>query len=118
MAEGIDARGPIPSDTVFVRAVRGEFDAVLTMYHDQGQIAMKLLGFDRGVTLIAGYGFPIVTPAHGTAFDIAGQGKADLGATLQAALLGARLAKLNPPRERRPLPAGWSTEAVEGAAVA
>jgi 4-hydroxythreonine-4-phosphate dehydrogenase len=91
-AEGIDAKGPIPSDTVFVRAVRGEFDAVLTMYHDQGQIAMKLMGFDRGVTLIAGYGFPIVTPAHGTAFDIAGQGRADLGATMQAALLGARLA--------------------------
>ena len=86
----------MPSDTVFVRALRGEFDAVLTMYHDQGQIAMKLVGFDRGVTLIAGYDFPIVTPAHGTAFDIAGQGRADLGATLQAALLGRSLAQLNP----------------------
>lgn len=117
VAEGIDAKGPIPSDTVFVRAVRGEFDAVLTMYHDQGQIAMKLMGFDRGVTLIAGYGFPIVTPAHGTAFDIAGQGRADLGATLQAALLGARLAKLNPPRDRQTLPADWATAGVEGAAA-
>ncbi|MCZ0960958.1 4-hydroxythreonine-4-phosphate dehydrogenase PdxA [Paracoccus sp. EF6] len=117
VAEGIDAKGPIPSDTVFVRAVRGEFDAVLTMYHDQGQIAMKLMGFDRGVTLIAGYGFPIVTPAHGTAFDIAGQGKADLGATMQAALLGARLAKLNPARDRQPLPADWATAGVEGAAA-
>ena len=117
VAEGIDAKGPIPSDTVFVRAVRGEFDAVLTMYHDQGQIAMKLMGFDRGVTLIAGYGFPIVTPAHGTAFDIAGQGKADLGATLQAALLGARLAALNPARDRQPLPADWATAGVEGAAA-
>lgn len=84
--------GPVPSDTVFVRALKGEFDAVLTMFHDQGQIAMKLIGFDRGVTLIAGYGFPIVTPAHGTAYDIAGQGIADTGATLAALSLGRRLA--------------------------
>lgn len=94
--------GPIPSDTVFVRAVRGEFDAVLTMFHDQGQIAMKLLGFDRGVTLIAGYGFPIVTPAHGTAYDIAGQGKADTGATFNAAALGRRLAAMQPRGEPDP----------------
>lgn len=111
-AEGINCKGPIPSDTVFVRAVRGEFDAVMTMFHDQGQIAMKLIGFDRGVTLIAGYGFPLVTPAHGTAFDIAGQGKADLGATLAAARLGANLASLNPVRETRPLQPGWALEAV------
>jgi 4-hydroxythreonine-4-phosphate dehydrogenase len=118
-AEGLNVKGPIPSDTVFVRATRGEFDAVLTMYHDQGQIAMKLMGFDRGVTLIAGYGFPIVTPAHGTAFDIAGQGKADLGATLQAAKLGHDLAKLNPTREASlPLQAGWATEAVRERGVA
>ena len=84
--------GPVPSDTVFVRALRGEFDAVLTMYHDQGQIAMKLIGFDRGVTLIAGYPFPIVTPAHGTAYDIAGQGRADTGATFAALDLGRKLA--------------------------
>lgn len=111
-AEGIKAAGPIPSDTVFVRAVRGEFDAVLTMYHDQGQIAMKLMGFDRGVTLIAGYGFPIVTPAHGTAFDIAGQGRADLGATLMAARLGRDLAALNPGRTPHALPAGWTQATV------
>ena len=112
VALGIDAKGPIPSDTVFVRAIRGEFDAVLTMYHDQGQIAMKLMGFDRGVTLIAGYGFPIVTPAHGTAFDIAGQGRADLGATLTAARLGRDLAALNPARTPRALPAGWAQAEV------
>lgn len=112
IAEGINAKGPIPSDTVFVRAIRGEFDAVLTMFHDQGQIAMKLIGFDRGVTLIAGYGFPLVTPAHGTAFDIAGQGKADLGATLAAANLGISLAKLNPVREQRALTAGWADQPV------
>ena len=112
-AEGYRVSGPIPSDTVFVRATRGEFDAVLTMYHDQGQIAMKLMGFDRGVTLIAGYGFPIVTPAHGTAFDIAGQGKADLGATLAAARLGLALAKLNPPRKQQgALARDWATAPV------
>lgn len=115
VAEGIDAKGPIPSDTVFVRAIRGEFDAVLTMYHDQGQIAMKLIGFDRGVTLIAGYGFPLVTPAHGSAFDIAGQGRADPGATLQAARLGLALARLNPPRQGLSgLAAGWEQAAVPG----
>ena len=84
--------GPVPSDTVFVRALKGEFDAVLTMFHDQGQIAMKLIGFDRGVTLIAGYPFPIVTPAHGTAFDIAGQGIANPGAGQKAIELGLMLA--------------------------
>ncbi|MFD1881096.1 4-hydroxythreonine-4-phosphate dehydrogenase PdxA [Paracoccus pacificus] len=117
LAEGFNVTGPVPSDTVFVRATRGEFDAVLTMYHDQGQIAMKLIGFDRGVTLIAGYGFPIVTPAHGSAFDIAGQGKADLGATRMAAKLGADLAKLNPPGGgARALKPGWATEPVGGKA--
>ncbi|MCY3984194.1 MAG: 4-hydroxythreonine-4-phosphate dehydrogenase PdxA [Roseovarius sp.] len=94
-ARGFAVTGPIPSDTVFVRALRGEFDAVMTMFHDQGQIAMKLIGFDRGVTLIANYPFPIVTPAHGTAYDIAGKGKADLGATRNAMTLGRKLAKLN-----------------------
>ncbi|MCK0167059.1 4-hydroxythreonine-4-phosphate dehydrogenase PdxA [Jannaschia sp. S6380] len=92
MARQMAVTGPVPSDTVFVRALKGEFDAVLTMFHDQGQIAMKLIGFDRGVTLIAGYGFPIVTPAHGTAYDIAGHGVADTGATLAALDLGLRLA--------------------------
>lgn len=88
----IAATGPVPSDTVFVRALKGEFDAVVTMYHDQGQIAIKLIGFDRGVTLIAGYPFPIVTPAHGTAYDIAGQGIANLGASEKALELGLGLA--------------------------
>ena len=83
--------GPIPSDTVYVRALKGEFDAVLTMYHDQGQIAIKLIGFDRGVTLIGGYPFWIATPAHGTAYDIAGKGIADPGATIAALRLAARL---------------------------
>jgi 4-hydroxythreonine-4-phosphate dehydrogenase len=91
-SEGIEADGPFPADTVFVRARNGAFDAVLTMYHDQGQIAMKLMGFDRGVTLMGGFPFPICTPAHGTAYDIAGQGRANVGATRAALLLAARMA--------------------------
>lgn len=76
--------GPWPSDTVFLKALRKEIDAVVTMYHDQGQIALKLLGFDRGVTVQGGIPFPVTTPAHGTAFDIAGQGKASVNATRAA----------------------------------
>ena len=85
--------GPFSPDTVFLRAQAGLHDAVLTMYHDQGQIAMKLMGFDRGITLIGGYPFPITTPAHGTAFDIAGQGKANPGATKRALMIGADMAR-------------------------
>ena len=92
---GISAEGPFLSDTVFLRAKSGAFDAVLTMYHDQGQIAMKLMGFDRGVTLIGGFPFPICTPAHGTAYDIAGQGIANIGASREALLLAARMATRN-----------------------
>lgn len=76
--------GPLPSDTVFLKVTRGEIDAVVTMYHDQGQIALKLLGFDRGVTVQGGLPVPVTTPAHGTAFDIAGRGEADVGATRAA----------------------------------
>jgi 4-hydroxythreonine-4-phosphate dehydrogenase len=91
-AERHRVTGPLPSDTVYVRALKGEFDAVLTMYHDQGQIAMKLIGFDRGVTLIGGYPFWIATPAHGTAYDIAGRGAANPGGTIRALRLAAQLA--------------------------
>jgi 4-hydroxythreonine-4-phosphate dehydrogenase len=95
---GIDAEGPFPSDTVFVRATKGAFDAVLTMYHDQGQIAMKLIGFDRGVTLLGGFPFPICTPAHGSAYDIAGKGIANLGASKAAVLLAAKMGRKSPAR--------------------
>jgi 4-hydroxythreonine-4-phosphate dehydrogenase len=88
---GYAAAGPFPADTVFVRAKRGECDAVLTMYHDQGQIAMKLMGFDRGVTYVGGFPFPICTPAHGTAYDIGGRGIANIGASRQAMLLAVRI---------------------------
>ncbi len=91
-AEGIECDGPIPADTVFVRARLREFDAVVTMYHDQGQIAMKLLGFERGVTLAGGLPVPITTPAHGTAHDIAGRGTANPGAFEAAVGLAVRMA--------------------------
>ena len=82
--EQVNVDGPWPSDTVFLKAKAGEVDGIITMYHDQGQIALKLMGFDRGVTVQGGIPFPVTTPAHGTAFDIAGTGKADVKA-MQAA---------------------------------
>lgn len=90
--EGISCAGPLPSDTVFVRATRGEFDAVLTMYHDQGQIAMKLIGFEEGVTLLGGFPFPLVTAAHGSAYDIAGKGVAHPGAMMHAMEIARKMA--------------------------
>ena len=63
------------------------------MYHDQGQIAVKLLGFERGVTIQGGLPFPVTTPAHGTAFDIAGQNKANVEATAQAFLMACRMGR-------------------------
>lgn len=77
---GVDATGPFPSDTIFLKARDGAFDGVLTMYHDQGQIAVKLLGFDRGVTMAGGLSVPVCTPAHGTAFDLVGTRVASTGA--------------------------------------
>ena len=91
-ALGINAEGPYPSDTVFVRAAKGAFDAVLSMYHDQGQIAIKLLGFDTGVTLLGGLPVPITTPAHGTAYDIAGRGIANVEPTRRAFDIAVRMA--------------------------
>jgi 4-hydroxythreonine-4-phosphate dehydrogenase len=90
--EGIDARGPLPSDTVFVAAKRGDFDAVVSMYHDQGQIAMKLMGFDRGVTLHGGLPVPVATCASGTAFDIVGRGIANVEGLQAAFDLATRIA--------------------------
>lgn len=92
-AKQMNVTGPWPSDTVFLKAQRGEVDAVVTMYHDQGQIAIKLMGFERGVTVAGGLPIPVATPAHGTAFDIAGQNKANPGATRQAFDLLVRMAK-------------------------
>lgn len=90
--KGMEALGPFPSDTVFINAFRGDYDAVVTMFHDQGQIAMKLMGFQFGVTVAGGLPYPIATPAHGTAFDIAGRGVAKTEATEQAVIIAARMA--------------------------
>ncbi|MGH8817781.1 MAG: 4-hydroxythreonine-4-phosphate dehydrogenase PdxA [Achromobacter pestifer] len=89
--EGLPVQGPFPADTIFLKAQAGEFQAIVTMYHDQGQIAIKLLGFSRGVTVQGGLPIPITTPAHGTAYDIAGQGRANVDATWQAFLIACRM---------------------------
>jgi 4-hydroxy-L-threonine phosphate dehydrogenase PdxA len=96
-AEGIDVLGPFPSDTIFV-GVRDRYDGIVTMYHDQGQIAIKLLGFDGGVTVQGGLPVVIATPAHGTAFDIAGTGAASVTSSQRAldvaiAVAGQRAAR-------------------------
>ena len=96
-AQGIDVEGPFAADTIFLKVQGGrrEYDGVVTMYHDQGQIAMKVMGFARGITVQGGLPLPILTPAHGTAFDIAGRGVADPGAiikTFQLACLMAGIA--------------------------
>jgi 4-hydroxythreonine-4-phosphate dehydrogenase len=91
-ARGVDVAGPFPADTVFVRAVRGEFDVVIACYHDQGLIPVKLTAFGRAVNVTLG--LPIVRTSvdHGTAFDIAGKGVADPGSMIEAVKLAATLA--------------------------
>lgn len=91
-ASGIECVGPISSDAIFLKALKGDFDGVVMMYHDQGQIATKLLGFNKGVTVTAGLKTVFTTPAHGTAYDIVGQGKADPGAMQHALDLAVKLA--------------------------
>lgn len=91
-AEQLGAAGPLPADTVFVRAMRGEFDAVLAPYHDVGMTAIKVAAFGRAVNVTLGLPFPRTSPDHGTAFDIAGSGKADAGSMRAALELAARLA--------------------------
>jgi 4-hydroxythreonine-4-phosphate dehydrogenase len=91
-AHGCRVTGPWPADTLFVRAVRGEFDVVIAQYHDQGLVPVKLLAFGRAVNVTLG--LPIIRTSvdHGTAFDIARQGVADEGSLVEAILLAARLA--------------------------
>lgn len=83
-AEGIDASGPWPGDTVFMRARRGEFDVVVAQYHDQGLIPVKYLGVEKGVNITVGLPFVRTSVDHGTAFDIAGSGKADPASLIHA----------------------------------
>jgi 4-hydroxythreonine-4-phosphate dehydrogenase len=95
-SRGVRVEGPLPADTVFVRAVRGEFDAVIACYHDQGLIPVKLMAFGRAVNVTLG--LPIVRTSvdHGTAFDIAGKGIADPSSMIEAVILAAQLVGARP----------------------
>ncbi len=92
-AAGIDARGPYPTDTLMMRARDGEFDAVVAMYHDQGHIALKLLGMHAAVNITLGLPIMRTSVAHGTAFDRAWQGTARGEGMIAAILTGAKLAR-------------------------
>jgi 4-hydroxythreonine-4-phosphate dehydrogenase len=92
-AEGLEVAGPLPADTAFVRAVRGEFDAVVAAYHDQGLVPVKLVAFGRAVNVTLGLPFVRTSVDHGTAFDIAASGTADAGSLLAAMALAASLAR-------------------------
>ncbi len=92
-AEQLGAAGPFPADTVFVRALRGEFDAVLAPYHDVGMTAVKVAAFGKGVNVTLGLPFPRTAPDHGTAFDIVGKGVADPGSMRAALELATTLAE-------------------------
>jgi len=91
-AAALGAAGPLPADTVFVKALRGDFDAVLAPYHDVGMTAVKVAGFGKGVNVTLGLPFIRTAPDHGTALDIAGTGQADAGSMRAALELAARLA--------------------------
>jgi 4-hydroxythreonine-4-phosphate dehydrogenase len=91
-ARALGAVGPLPADTVFVRAMRGEFDAVLAPYHDVGMTAIKVAAFGRGVNVTLGLPFPRTSPDHGTALDIAGTGAADASSMIEALRLAVLLA--------------------------
>jgi 4-hydroxythreonine-4-phosphate dehydrogenase len=102
VADGIDARGPLPADSLFHKAARASYDAALCMYHDQALIPIKTLAFDHAVNVTLGLPFVRTSPDHGTAFDIAGKGAADATSLIAALRLAARLATAD---GRTPLPA-------------
>jgi len=99
-AEGLE--GPYPADTVFVRAMRGAFDAVIAPYHDVGMTAIKVASFGEAVNVTLGLPFPRTSPDHGTALDIAGKGIADPASFIAAVLLCARIASRQPQQADRP----------------
>ncbi len=90
-ASGIDVEGPIAADTLFARAIAGEFDAVVAMYHDQGHVAIKTIGFDRAVNVTLGLPIVRTSVAHGTAFDIAWKGKAETRSLVEATRVAAKI---------------------------
>jgi 4-phospho-D-threonate 3-dehydrogenase / 4-phospho-D-erythronate 3-dehydrogenase len=91
LGEGIDVHGPFPNDTLFHQALAGAYDAVVAMYHDQGHIALKTVGFDRAVNVTLGLPIVRTSVAHGTAFDIAWKGLADPASLIAAVRVAARL---------------------------
>ena len=96
---GIDARGPFPADSIFVRAIGGEFDVVLAMYHDQGHIPVKVHGFENSISVALGLPFVRTSVDHGTAFDIAGKGIANCQSLEEAIKMAVSLIEgrvLNP----------------------
>jgi 4-hydroxythreonine-4-phosphate dehydrogenase len=97
VADGIDARGPLPADSMFHEQARASYDAALCMYHDQALIPIKTLAFDHAVNVTLGLPFVRTSPDHGTAFDIAGTGRADPASLIAAIRLAARLAKAESP---------------------
>jgi 4-hydroxythreonine-4-phosphate dehydrogenase len=92
-SRGVDVSGPFPADTVFVRARRGDFDVVIACYHDQGLIPVKLVAFGQAVNVTLGLPMVRTSVDHGTAFDIAGKGRADPESMIAAVMLAARLAQ-------------------------
>jgi 4-hydroxythreonine-4-phosphate dehydrogenase len=97
IADGVDARGPLPADSLFNARARATYDAALCMYHDQALIPIKTLAFDHAVNVTLGLPFVRTSPDHGTAFDIAGTGTADATSLVAALRLAARLAKADSP---------------------
>ncbi len=89
--EGLDATGPHPNDTLFYHALNGAYDAVVAMYHDQGHIALKTVGFQRAVNVTLGLPIVRTSVAHGTAFDIAWKGRADASSLIAAVRVAARI---------------------------
>jgi 4-hydroxythreonine-4-phosphate dehydrogenase len=92
-SKGLDVAGPFAADTLFYYAYRGDYDAVVAMYHDQGLVPLKMIGFERGVNWTVGLPFIRTSPDHGTAYDIAGLGKADPSSMLAAIRLARKLAR-------------------------
>jgi 4-hydroxythreonine-4-phosphate dehydrogenase len=109
-ARSAGIEGPFPADTVFVRAMRGEFDAVIAPYHDVGMTAIKVASFGSAVNVTLGLPFPRTSPDHGTALDIAGQNRADPSSMIAATLLCASIALRAHPSDGRPAYGGRPTE--------
>ena len=99
LAEGLLLEGPLPADTLLVKARDGLYDAVVAMYHDQGHIALKLLGMHRAVNVTLGLPIIRTSVAHGTAFDVAGRGVAEVGSLLEATRVASRMAQVRRPGE-------------------